>query len=891
MSAGMSKGVPLLHAADNLCIWDMNNDKLWYKKPASEWKEGLPIGTGRLAAMLLGNPDTERIALNHEWVTTGYHRTRVNPDRSEYLPKVRELLKEEKYDLASDLANEAWGGDGGISGRPSKEDAYKPVGDLYFKIPHGEVNNYYRELDLTNAQARVSYNADGKSFSYRYIAQLVKDVIVVKIEAGGDSFDADFWYDRPLEDDIHLVREVYKGDEDYKISDGSSMRTDEGADISDKKSIEIEVDGKAVSGRVLKNLKAAATLAFTGVYTGEGGMTFSSLTAIRTDGEIELKTVDIKKRLDISDIEKGIEFPDLTVPGVSVKNAKEITLFINIGTDIKEGISSFEECELESECPSYEELFEENTEEYKSHYGRLSFELVSENNPYEALPTDERVKAYRGFGESSDNPAIKAGLIDATDNYEKDDEKSEKIAIDDATMPLLYFNYGRYLLCASSARGETPANLQGKWDEDIYAPWDCDYHNDINIQMNYWLAESGHLQEYMGAFFTYLWKLAENGRDAAKKLFGCRGIWIPLSSDLWAGATPETYGWSVWCSAAAWFAQHVWWHYEYSQSEEFLRNEGYPFLKDVALFYEDFLCKDENGVYQIMPSQSPENHFEGSGEMPVSICTSSTVDVEFAMEALDHAIKAAKVLKVDEDKIQIWEELKDNLPELKIGSKGQLLEWNKEFEESEPFHRHVSHLIGLYPGEIIDKDKTPELFDAAKRSLELRIEAGGGYTGWSRAWTSCIYARMKDSDSAWEHLRSLIGDYATESLLDLHPPRIFQIDGNFGGTAAILEMLIQSYYEEVDILPALPSLWDAGKITGLRARGGYVLDITWKNHELDEASLVSVKDKTVYLKKPSSGSYEVFLDGKAVELTAVDERKCVTFEAKKDTKYIIRKVK
>lgn len=765
----------------------MNNDRLWYQKPAGEWKEGLPIGTGRLAGMVLGYPKRERVALNHEWLSSGWHRHRENEDRADYLPKVRELLKKEEYDKASLLANEAWGGNGGISGKPTNEDAYKPFGDFFFTLNHGEIQDYSRELNLEQDVVRISYQADGKKYTRSYLAQLVRDYLVIHLEADGEPFGGTFWMGRQEEDGVKI-----------------------------------------------KTIAGDKHLLMEGEFTG-GGLHFAAKADFRTEGG------------QITPCEEQ---------RIQITGAKAITIFINMGTDVKEGISALEECNsypLPQE--SFELLYRENVKEYQEHYGRLHFSVTpAKINEDEKLTTDARIAAYRDGAE-------------------------------DPTMPLLYFNYGRYLLCASSANGELPANLQGKWNEDIYPAWDCDYHNDINIQMNYWPAESGHLQEYMEAFFTYLDKMVPHGQKAARKLFGCRGIWLPLSSDNWGCATPETYGWSVWCSVAAWFGQHVWWHYEYSQDITYLEQRGYPYLKEVAAFYEDFLVKDENGIYQIMPSQSPENHFQGGGEMPVTICTSSAVDVEFARELLEHTIKAAKLLKTDEDKTVQWQELLDNLPDLQIGSKGQLLEWNREFEETEPWHRHISHLIGLYPGEQIHPDRTPKLYEAAKKALELRMQAGGGYTGWSRAWTACVYARMGEGDKAWEHLRALIGDYATESLLDLHPPRIFQIDGNLGGTAAILEMLLQSYYEELDFLPALPSGWKNGKIKGIRGRGGYTITMTWADGCLTEAKLISVTDRICSVCHHERTYQVKGEDGRAVPVTR--ENTCVTFPVEKGREYTV----
>ncbi len=762
------------------------NSKLWYRSPSTEWKEGLPIGTGRLAGMVLGGIGEERVALNHEWFSSGVHRNRTNEDRSEYLPRVRELLKQEKYDEATVLANEAWGGGGGISGKPTREDAYKPVGDFKFAIDHGEASEYRRELNLDTAAVTVEYQADGKSFHRTYIAQLCRDYLMIHLDAGGEKFSGEFWLERVEEGGVALT---------YSAQ--------------------------------------GSTIIMNGDFNG--GLDFAAKADFRVEGGTVSTVSD--RRLRIED-------------------ATEILVFINMGTSVKDGVTPLAECaSYPLPTESFQELFDENVKEHREHYGRLKFTLDVGENENEKLPTDQRVKAYRDGAK-------------------------------DMTMPLLYFNYGRYLLCASSANGQLPANLQGKWNEEIYPAWDCDYHNDINIQMNYWPAEAGHLQEYMEAFFVYLEKMVPSGREAARKLWGCRGIWLPLSSDAWGCATPETYGWSVWVSVAAWFAQHVWWHYEYSQDMDFLAKRGYPYMKEVAEFYEDFLEKDEEGVYQIMPSQSPENHFVGGGDMPVTTCTSSAVDVEFANELLSHVIEAAKLLDVDADKVEIWQELLDNLPELKIGSKGQLLEWNKEFEEAEPWHRHISHLIALYPGEQINKEKTPELYEAAIKSLELRIAAGGGYTGWSRAWTACVYARIGQGDNAAEHLRALIGDYATESLLDLHPPRIFQIDGNFGGTAAMLEMLLQSYYSEIDFLPALPAGWEKGSVTGIRARGGYTIDMDWENAALTSAKLVSVTDRECTIKHRGI-SYEVLDNsGKRVETQSVDGY--LKFMVKKGEQYAIQ---
>jgi alpha-L-fucosidase 2 len=432
----------------------------------------------------------------------------------------------------------------------------------------------------------------------------------------------------------------------------------------------------------------------------------------------------------------------------------------------------------------------------------------------------------------------------------------------DPGLTALYFTYGRYLLFSSSRRCSEPANLQGIWCQELKPAWQCDFHLNINIQMNYWPAEVANLAECLPPLVQFIERFVPSAKQAANDLYGVEGVLMPHATDVWGRATPEAPVCDVWQGAASWLAQHLWSHWEFSGDLAFLADHAYPYMKECAAFWTGFLVPEAREGHPLagrlvsVPSNSPENSYFWEGHK-LRYGIGATMDLLLAREILENCIAASEILAADEELRASWVETAGNLAPLQVGKHGQLQEYLDDWDEPEPSHRHVSHLYGIFPGNYPTPEDSAELFDAARVSLERRLEAGGGHTGWSRSWVSALWARFGDGKLASDHFDELIGQFATDALLDLHPPRIFQIDGNFGGTAAVAEMLLQSHRGVVRLLPALPPSWNEGAISGLRARGQVTVALEWISGLLVRALLVSKANQPIDVQVPDDRDYRV----------------------------------
>lgn len=699
-----------------------NNYILTYQTPSKEWMEGLPIGNGRLAAMVWGE-DEDIISLNHERLWRGITRERDNitvPDG--VLKQIRELVDQEEFFRATSLANTWLAGSGaGISRLKNRIDSYQPAGDLCFCL--SDVRKYCgRKLNIFEGIAEVERETNS--------GNRVK--LTTFVDAAGGPVSCWWESDEPFDGEIYFRRAE---------------------------------DENASETCVYAENEINYSCAF------DGGICYKVKVALKSDGRITSDDSGIK----VSKVKNVIAFIDIAVFNNAVMGDAPELGNLDLG-----------------------EILAQHTKIFRAEMEKFKLRI---NTADVDLPTDERLRLFKS-GEYDD------GLV------------------------LLFYHYGRYLFLSSNISGELPANLQGKWNESINPPWGSDYHLNINLQMNYWMAEPLGMSECADKLLNLIDNFVPHAIKAARDLYGTRGLWLPHATDVWGRATPESYGYAVWIGAAPWIAQHYWTHYVYNGDKRFLSERAYPFFREVALFIEDYVTRDENGVYQIVPSQSPENAFACVGLFPISIGKSSAIDVQLAYDALGYAIDASEILNVDKGERIRWIKIRNQLPEFKIGEDGRLLEWDREREEKEPGHRHLSHLYGLYPSDLFSKEVRPEQYEAASKSLEYRISQGGGHTGWSRAWTACLYARLGEGEKVYENITAMINEFATSTLLDLHPPKIFQIDGNFGAVAALTECVAQFRNNKLYLLCALPKAWNTGEIFGLKTPGGHRVDFCWSDREV-----------------------------------------------------------
>lgn len=769
----------------------VHHEVLWYKAPAPIWDHALPVGNGRLGAMVFGGANTgsdngdlqdarrnaplmdgsqtyaadEHLQLNESSIWQGSRTNRLNPCAGEAFPKIRKLLLEshgsdaEKISEAEKLASEC------MIPVPRGMPGYSTLGDLYLRTPgRNEVSDYRRELNLDTGMARVSYTMNGIHYTREVFASVPDEVIVVRLRAdkkGAISFKASM--DRP---------------EDFAVrtSGHDTLVLREGPDHKGQ----IRFAGEAL-------------------FVPVGG-------SVAAEGS-----------------------------EIVVNKADSVTVLIAAATDFKGG--PFAGGDPEQQCERVLALARKRTADqilaaqeaaYQPLYRRMALHLGAPSTANDAVPTDERVKS------------VSAGA-------------------DDLGLQELYFQFARYLLICSSRVDGLPANLQGIWAGGINNPWGSKWTININTEMNYWPAEAAGLGETTLPLVNLI-DMVRNpasgtGTQVAQKYYGARGFVIHHNTDLWGDAEAiDGYQFGIWPMGGAWLSLYAWDHYAYSMDKAFLRNRAWPILHDASQFFLDYLVDDGHGHLVTGPSLSPENRYKLQDGSAHSLTMGPTMDIELVRELFTRTLAAGHILGEDASFLKQVESARSKLPPFEIGRQGRLQEWQQDYDDAEPGHRHISHLWALFPGDQISLRDTPELAQAARKTLEIRLEHGGGQTGWSRAWVVNYWDRLHDAAQAYDSLQVMFRQSTFPNLMDTHPPGVFQIDGNLGAANGMIEALLHSHWTpdavEIEVLPALPTQWAEGSVQGLRVRGNATIDLDWKAGKITSLQLHAGSDQTFRLIAP-----------------------------------------
>jgi alpha-L-fucosidase 2 len=789
--------------------------RLRYDHPATNWTEALPIGNGRLGAMIYGDPRQERIQFNEDTLTSDEPGYRTLPlDVRKDFAAVRELIASRKFAEADVLVTRKWLGRSWA--------CYQPMGDLRMVFDHGgTIQNYRRELSLDDATCRIQYECDGVKFQREILASHPDEVIAMRLTAnqpGRINFQVRLTSPHPtarFQVDAAAKSIAMSGQApgmvvrrtlDWIEKQGETWKYPElfGADGKRRPQAKQILYGDEIGGR---------------------GMFFNARLRVQTTGGVVTET-------------NGM---------ISVRGADEAIILLSAATSFngfdkspsREGVDASAKANAFLEVASrrqFPELVSRHLADFRRLFNRVSLRL-GDSGSQRDMPTDLRVKQ---FGNGKD-PSLVA----------------------------LYFQYGRYLMIAGSRPGGQPLNLQGMWNEEVIPPWASGYTININTEMNYWPAEIANLSECTEPLLRLIRELAVDGRRVARDMYGCRGWVAHHNTTLWRCAQPVDFQarTAFWPMGGAWLCRHLSEHFAFTGDREFLKNDAYPLLKGACEFYLDWLVFDADGKLITPVGTSPENQFaytdQNGKETRAAVSAGVAMDTAIIRDLFKQTLSVARIIGTDP---AFQDELTAALAKLRpyqIGSKGQLLEWAEEFREPEPHHRHISQIYGLYPGDEITPDGTPALAAAARRTLEMRGEGG---TGWSMAWKINLQARLKDSEAASRMLSNLITESTLPNLLDTCPP--FQIDGNFGGCAGIAEMLLQSHKGFIQILPACPKAWSQGQFKGLMTRGGFEVSATWEKGRLQNVQITSHQGGDCLLQLQDSAGWKFGDTNAPVQITS-----------------------